>query len=542
MAILAYMLLSSISSLSSKFTFLVHHDTPVLLNAHDLTAEMVNMETGLRGYLVTGIEEFLEPYNNGRIKFEEVMAGEQELTCDIPAAVAKLKMIHEEEREWLTGYAKGAIALREEVLEGAEAQVHFAELSAETIGREKFDAIRELLGSITAKFEAADDLEGRFLMQAITLDLVNMETGQRGFVLTGEDASLAPFHDGQTALTTDIQKLGSHDFAAAGVSRSEIDGIQTAVTGWKEAAAQPEIDARIAVRGFPKDMTYIIALVNSGVGKRSMDVIRGDLGEFLESEVALNIIRAEEVEAQANSAQTMGLGIAAISIAIMMVIGFFLSRSIVSGVNIIGNALQKIALGDVTAEANITSKDEIGEMARSYGEMREYLVQSAEAANRIGNGDLTVEVKPRSENDALGNAFVRMVDSLRSLIGRVRTTADNLGGASNQLAGAAQQAGQSTQGMSATTQQLANGAQQQAESVDSTATAVGQLSKAIDQITRGSQEQAGQVEQASNIVSQVSKAVGDVAQNAQATATGSQEANEAARAGAEMVSRRNAKD
>jgi CHASE3 domain sensor protein len=49
MAILAYMLLSSISSLSSKFTFLVHHDTPVLLNAHDLTAEMVNMGTGLRG-------------------------------------------------------------------------------------------------------------------------------------------------------------------------------------------------------------------------------------------------------------------------------------------------------------------------------------------------------------------------------------------------------------------------------------------------------------------------------------------------------------
>jgi len=377
-------------------------------------------------------------------------------------------------------------------------------------------------------------------MQAITLDLVNMETGQRGFLLTGEDASLAPFHDGQTALTSDIQKLRAHDFAAAGVSRSEIDGIQTAVTGWKEAAAQPEIDARIAVRSFPKDMTDIIALVNSGVGKQSMDVIRGDLGEFLESEVALNIIRAEEVEAQASSAQTMG--IAAISIAIMMVIGFFLSRSIVSGVNIIGNALQKIALGDVTAEANITSKDEIGEMALSYGEMREYLVQSAEAANRIGNGDLTVEVKPRSENDALGNAFVRMVDSLRSLIGQVRTTADNLGGASNQLAGAAQQAGQSTQGMSATTQQLANGAQQQAESVDSTATAVGQLSKAIDQITRGSQEQAGQVEQASNIVSQVSKAVGEVAQNAQATATGSQEANEAARAGAEMVSRRNAKD
>ena len=33
MAILAYMLLSSISRLNNKFNFLVHHDTPVLTNA-----------------------------------------------------------------------------------------------------------------------------------------------------------------------------------------------------------------------------------------------------------------------------------------------------------------------------------------------------------------------------------------------------------------------------------------------------------------------------------------------------------------------------
>ena len=36
-------------------------------------------------------------------------------------------------------------------------------------------------------------------------------------------------------------------------------------------------------------------------------------------------------------------------------------------------------------------------------------------------------------NDALGNAFAQMVDNLRRLIGQVRTTADNLGGASQQL-------------------------------------------------------------------------------------------------------------
>ena len=535
MAVLAYMLLSSISSLNDKFDFLVHHDTPVLSNAHELTGLMVDMETGLRGYMVTGQTGYLDPYHNGKAKFEEVMAEEQELTSDNPAAVATLQGIHELEQEWLNGYSVDAIALREEVEAGAVAQSNFAEISARTIGKEKFDGIREILGGITAKFEATNDLEGRFLMESITLDLVNMETGQRGFLLTGVDASLDPYIQGQAKLTEDIRLLKNHDSTAAGVSVAEIEGIQVAVTGWKEAAAQPEIDARIEVRSYPKTMADIIALVNSGRGKESMDVIRGELGEFLGAEVALNEVRAADVASQASSALTMGIGVAVAAIAVMMVIGFFLSRNIVSGVNVISGALRRIAVGDVEAEANIRSKDEIGDMARSYGEMKEYLVESAGIANRIGNGDLTVSVNPRSEDDALGNAFSRMVTNLGDLIGEVRSTASDLGNASSQLASAAQQAGESTQGMSATTQQLASGAEQQSESVDSTTTAVGQLTQAIDQIAAGSQEQAGQVNQASTIVGQVSQAVNDVAENAQAAATGSQEANEAARSGADMV-------
>ena len=537
MAILAYMLLNSIGDLSTKFNFLVKHDTPVLTNAQKLTGLMVDMETGLRGYLVTGQENYLEPYNNGRVSFEEVMAAEQELTSDNPAAVANLKAIHALEQEWLTGYAEPAIALRAEVEEGALAQANFSEISARTVGKEKFDSIRALLSGITAKFEATDDLGGRFIMEAITLDLVNMETGQRGFLLTGEDASLDPFTQGQAKLTTDIAALNNYDYRAAGIRDSEIDGIQTAVTAWKDAAAQPEIDARIEVRSFPKDMTDVIALVNSGLGKQSMDVIRADLGDFFDAETALNIARAEAVDADASSAQTMGIGIAAASIVIMMIIGFFLSRSIASGVTTVGKAMSRIATGDVTAEVKIDSQDEIGEMARSYAEMREYLVESAEVASRIGNGDLTVAVKPRSADDALGNAFLQMVTNLRGLIGQVRTTSVNLGDASTQLAGAAQQAGQATQGISSTTQQLAGGAQQQTESIETTTSAMGQLSKAIEQIAQGSQEQAGQVEQASTIVGEVSRAVNDVAQSAQAAASGSQEANEAARTGAEMVAK-----
>lgn len=207
MAILAYVLLSSISGLNEKFSFLVHHDTPVLMNAEELTAQMISMETGLRGYLVTGEAEFLEPYYAGLEEFEITMAEEQELTSDNPEAVAVLKEIKGLEEEWHLNYAEPAIALREEVEQGWVAQDHFREISARTIGKDKFDAIRALLEEITDKFETADDLGGQFLMKSITLDLVNMEIGQRGYLITGEDASLAPYNDGQLALTSDVAKL-----------------------------------------------------------------------------------------------------------------------------------------------------------------------------------------------------------------------------------------------------------------------------------------------------------------------------------------------
>ena len=241
-----------------------------------------------------------------------------------------------------------------------------------------------------------------------------------------------------------------------------------------------------------------------------------------------------DAKAAQSSAINLIIAIAIISVIVALVLGVYLSFSISGAVRKIADAatdmaekvlpslasvLQAMSRGDLTQRAefqvervDIKSKDEIGEMAIAFNSM----------ADRV---------------DETGNSVNELAENFMELIGQVRTTAGNLGDASNQLASAAQQAGQATQGISTTTQQLASGAQQQSESVDSTTSAIGQLSKAIEQIAQGSQEQAGQVEQASSIVSQVSKAVNDVAQSAQAAASGSQEATEAAQTGSDMVAK-----
>ena len=139
-----------------------------------------------------------------------------------------------------------------------------------------------------------------------------------------------------------------------------------------------------------------------------------ELAHEIEAGIEASFLAAESAH---SSAINMIIAIAVIAVVVALAIGIYLSLSISNGVTAVGGALQRIAVGDVTAEVNIKSQDEIGDMARSYGEMRDYLVEASEVAARIGNGDLTVEVKPRSTADALGNAFYQMVGSLRTLIG-----------------------------------------------------------------------------------------------------------------------------
>ena len=411
--VLAVVSLINLNGLSEKFAFLVHHDTPVLTNAQLLSGLMVDMETGLRGYMITGQEEYLEPYESGRTAFDTVMAEEQELTSDNPAAVAKLKEIATMKSEWLTNHAEPAIALRVEVESGSEAQAAFDQISSRIVGKERFDAIRAILMGIESKFSAAGDLEGEFLMGSITLDLVNMETGQRGFLLSGQEASLQPFTDGQIVLTEDINSLSAYNYRSAGVTVDEIAAIQPAVTAWKTAAAEPEIEARREINKFPKGMSDVIALIDAGTGKQFMDAIRVELGAFYDSEIALNTQRADEVEAAASSAQAIGIGIAVVSIVVMAAIGYLLSQNIANGVNAVARALQKIATGDLTAQVKVASTDEIGQMSQYYGEMQGYLTEKASVADSIAEGDISVEVSAKSERDTLGNAFVQMVTSQR---------------------------------------------------------------------------------------------------------------------------------
>ncbi len=179
---------------------------------------------------------------------------------------------------------------------------------------------------------------------------------------------------------------------------------------------------------------------------------------------------------------------------------------------------EALASGDIRQKIYVKSGDEISELAEAYSKFVEYVKETAEVAERMAEGDLTVEANPRSENDLLGQAHVRLIASLRALIGRTKEASVSVAEASKQLSRASEQTAQAAQQISATIQQVARGATEQSTSLQQTTGSMDQLTRAIEQIATGAHEQARAVEDAAQAVAALSEAIDKVSANAAAGA------------------------
>ena len=77
----------------------------------------------------------------------------------------------------------------------------------------------------------------------------------------------------------------------------------------------------------------------------------------------------------------------------------------------------RLALGDLDAQIQTDTPGEVGKLLRAMQGMVDYLREMSRAADAIAEGDLTVQVVPRSTQDRFGVAFARMAQALAETAG-----------------------------------------------------------------------------------------------------------------------------
>jgi len=236
------------------------------------------------------------------------------------------------------------------------------------------------------------------------------------------------------------------------------------------------------------------------------------------------------------------IGLAVISIAFAVFYGLLVTSSINTPLITMTRGLEGLSKGSLNHDVPesvkrkiVSRKDELGLAGKSLLDTESYLAEMADTAARIALGDLTISVTPKSDTDELGNAFSKMVTSLRTTVQNVNNNAISLNSASSQLAQAATQAGMATNQIAATVQQVAKGTAQQSEAASRTAHSMEQVNRAIGGVASGAQEQASATAKAAQITSQLNLAIQQVVGNADSVTKESANAAASARSGAQTV-------
>ena len=154
--------------------------------------------------------------------------------------------------------------------------------------------------------------------------------------------------------------------------------------------------------------------------------------------------------------------------------------------------------GDLEHNIDVNRDDEIGELARTFAKMVTYLKEMAGVSESIAGGDLTVEVKPRSSHDTLGNAFARMVEgsgaawcaACATLRPKWPAPPDQVADASDDSAKIGLQASSAIDEVTSTMHEMSVNVQNMVKSTQVQASSVSETSASIDQMVASIQRVA----------------------------------------------------
>jgi len=297
-------------------------------------------------------------------------------------------------------------------------------------------------------------------------NMVNQETGVRGYLTSGEDKFLEPYNAGKRQFAEDLVQLKelTSDNPSQQARWREI-GEQAAL--WQDTIAAKEVS--LVREGKIEDARRFEA---SGAGKQSMDGIRAKAVEAAGAEEKLLSVRAEASSSAALMANWASIGGCVLAVVVAIGLASLLVRTIARPIKAMTLAMTRLAAGDKATDIPARdASDEIGEMARAVDVFKQNMIEVEALA-----------AAQEEERKAKERRAVALEVLVRSFEAKVAMMVKTLAGAatemqatSHSMAAAAEQTSQQSSVVSAA-------AEQTSANVQTVATATEELSASVREI------------------------------------------------------------
>jgi methyl-accepting chemotaxis protein len=266
-------------------------------------------------------------------------------------------------------------------------------------------------------------------VDAALTSLVNMETGQRGFALTGKEASLEPYTTGKEEFPTHVE--AARKLTADNPRQQErLQHLADEERKWQDTAAEPTIRLRRAAAD--ADMAAVVAAEQAGKGKQAMDTMRKLVADIKAEEAGLMSERAKTMDALASTMSATLIGGGVVAVVLALALAVWLARNITLPLGYAVRVARQVAQGDLTASVDVRSKDETGQLMAALKDMNAALLDIvtrvrtgtetiATASGEINSGNQ--DLSARTEQQA--SSLEETASSMEELTSTVRQNADN---------------------------------------------------------------------------------------------------------------------
>jgi CheY-like chemotaxis protein/CHASE3 domain sensor protein/putative methionine-R-sulfoxide reductase with GAF domain len=282
-----------------------------------------------------------------------------------------------------------------------------------------YESIHSLVGTRDLVDRGYDVMANTELLMRL---LVDMESGERGYALTGDEQFLKPYETARATYESTMATL--KNLVMDNEQMARIAEIEAAADAWHQEAILPIIEARRRVaEGRPgADLDMVIALIQRQIGEQRMDSIRQMRAKFVNVEKGVLTVREETAQGAADRSIRLAIVGTGLAIALGVVLMFFTSRGILRQVGgepaAIMSVTNEIAQGNLEFESREIKTATTG-IAASVAEIVETFRDTIRQANSVASGDYGIEIAPRSDKDKLRFALRAMTTSLKESRDRV---------------------------------------------------------------------------------------------------------------------------
>jgi CheY-like chemotaxis protein/CHASE3 domain sensor protein len=242
-------------------------------------------------------------------------------------------------------------------------------------------------------------------------ELANAETGQRGYLITGQEIYLEPYTSSLGEIAYYSEQL-SQLMAVGSVNQQRMAEIQQLIQARLDRLLEG-IQLR-STNGFAAAQEFIL----TDTGRLLMEQIREQIGEVGKEEIALLEQRSAQVEQSAQQTlNTIRFGIP-VSFLILSLVGWGLARNISRPLRRLSDTAEQIAAGDLGVTLpESQAQDETGILTRTFGQMVTNLRETIRANEdqrwlKSNLADLSQQLQGQRSLETLANRVLTHVAPL----------------------------------------------------------------------------------------------------------------------------------